>query len=160
TVSTANGDALSLTFKPLMRIDGFDALSYQAGGVVTVNGGNFLATGVNPTAKLGALLVVPGSVTATSFQFTVPDNGLTASVSATNANGTATGPATLKVRPTISGDPAPNEGKAGDHIVLTGKTFTGTTSVKFGDNIQAAAFVVGVAGTTLNVTVPNNATTG
>jgi hypothetical protein len=66
----------------------------------------------------------------------------------------------LKVRPTISGDPAPNEGKAGDHILLSGKTFTGTTSVKFGDNVQAAAFTVGVGGTSLNVTVPNNATSG
>jgi hypothetical protein len=64
------------------------------------------------------------------------------------------------VRPTISGDPAPNEAKAGDHIILTGKTFTGTTSVKFGDNVQAAAFTIGIGGTTLNVTVPNNATTG
>src|SRR5207249_3104433 len=83
-----------------------------------------------------------------------------ASVSATNANGTANSPTTLKVRPTITGDPAPNEAKAGDHIVLSGKTFTGTTSVKFGNNTQAAAFIVGVGGTSLNVTVPNNATIG
>src|SRR5439155_6818159 len=39
-------------------------------------------------------------------------------------------------------------------------TFTGTTSVKFGNNTQPAPFTVGVGGTSLNVTVPNNATTG
>jgi IPT/TIG domain len=161
TVTTANGDAVSLaSFKALMKITGFDAANYLAGDTVTVNGSNFLGAGVNPTVKLGTLAVTPGSVTDTSFQFTVPDNGLTATVSATNANGTANSPTTLKVRPTITGDPAPNEAKAGDHIVLTGKTFTGTTSVKFGNNTQAAAFTIGVGGTTLNVTVPNNATIG
>src|SRR5207249_8078672 len=161
TVSTANGDATSLAvFKPLLKITSFGAATYQAGDVVTVNGSNFLATGVDPTAKLGLVAVSAGSVTDTSFQFTVPDNGLTASVSATNANGTANSPTALKVRPTITGDPAPNEAKAGDHIILTGKTFTGTTSVKFGNNTQAAAFTVGAGGTSLNVTVPNNATSG
>jgi hypothetical protein len=161
TVTTADGSSASVaSFKPLLKITGFGAVNYQAGNVVTVNGSNFLGTGVDPTAKLGLVSVVPGSVTATSFQFTIPDNGITASVTATNANGTATSPATLKVRPTITGDPAPNEAKAGDHIILTGKTFTGTTSVKFGNNTQPAPFLVGGGGTTLNVTVPNNATTG
>jgi Lamin Tail Domain/IPT/TIG domain len=161
TVTTVNGDATSVaSFKPLMKIGSFGASSYQAGELVTVNGWNFLATGANPTAKLGSIAVVPSSVTATSFQFTIPDNALTASVSATNANGTATSPLTLKVRPTIIGNPAPNEGMAGDHIVLTGKTFTGTTSVKFGNNTQAAPFTIGAGGTTLNVTVPTNATIG
>src|SRR5205823_2826645 len=160
-VSTANGDAVSVAlFKPLMKITGFDAATYQAGDTVTVSGRNFLATGSNPTAKLGTLVVTPGSVTDTSFQFTVPDNALTATVSATNGNGTANSPATLKVRPTISGDPAPNEAKAGDHVVISGKTFTGTSSVKFGNNTQAAPFTIGAGGTSLNVTVPNNATSG
>src|SRR5439155_5078473 len=69
------------------------------------------------------------------------------------------GPGALKVRPTIPGDPAPNEGKAGNHIVLTGKTFTGTTSVKFNATVLAA-FTVGIGGTTLNVTVPAAAVDG
>src|SRR5205823_14348281 len=120
TVSTANGDAVSVaSFKPLMRITGFGAANYQAGDTVTVNGMNFLATGSDPTAKLGALAVTPGSVTDTSLQFTIPDTGLTATVSATNTNGTANSPTTLKVRSTITGDPAPNEAKAGDHIVIS-----------------------------------------
>src|SRR5439155_7687646 len=69
------------------------------------------------------------------------------------------GPGALKVRPTIPGYPAPNEGKAGNHIVLTGKTFTGTTSVKFNATVLAA-FTVGIGGTTLNVTVPAAAVDG
>jgi hypothetical protein len=160
TVTTADGSSASVApFNPLMKITGFGAVNYRAGELVTVNGFNFLATGADPTAKLGAVVVVPGSVTSTSFQFTVPDNGLTATVSATNANGTANSPTTLKVRPRIDGDPVPNEGKAGDHIVLTGKTFTGTTSVKFNGTV-VAPFTVAVGGASLNVTVPNAAVDG
>src|SRR5439155_6102700 len=60
TVSTANGDATSVAvFKPLPKITGFGAATYRAGDTVTVNGSNFLATGVDPTAKLGLLAVSP-----------------------------------------------------------------------------------------------------
>jgi len=161
TVTSAHGDSVSIaSFKPLMKITGFDAANYQVGNTVTVNGTNFLATGFAPTAKLGSLVVTVGSVTDTSFQFMIPDNGLTSSVVATNANGSATSPTKVNVRPTITGDPVPNDGVTGTHIVLSGKTFTGTTSVKFGDNAQAAPFTIGAGGTTLTVTVPTSATTG
>src|SRR5205823_3555417 len=147
TVTTAHNSPSSVaSFKPLLKILGFDAANYQVGDTVTVNGSNFLATGTNPTAKLGVNPVAVSSVTDTSFQFTLADTALTASASATNSNGTSTGPSTLKVRPTITGDPAPNEAAAGAHFVITGKTFTGTSSVKFNGTV-AASFVVGLGGT-------------
>src|SRR5947209_11851705 len=90
------------------------------------------------------------------IQFTIPDNGLTAAVSATNTNGTATSPATLKVRPTV--DPLyPYEGYVGAVIPVTGKTFVGVTSVKVGG--VPAAFVV-LSPTLMKVTVPLAAVTG
>ncbi|TMK72893.1 MAG: hypothetical protein E6G50_02970, partial [Actinobacteria bacterium] len=159
TVHTAGGDSTSAAiFKPLMKIIQFDQTNYRAGDTVTVAGSSFLATGSDPTAKLGTTVLAVGSVTDTSFQFVVPDNGLTGSVAATNANGTTMSPSTLKVRPTITGDPAPIEAAAGTHITLNGKTFTGTTSVKF--NSVVAGFVVGIGGTSLNVTVPASAVDG
>ena len=137
TVTTADGSSASVaSFRPVPKITGFDAATYLAGDTVMVSGSSFTANGAL-TAKLGALAVSPGSVSATSFQFTIPDTGLTATVSATNLDGNANSPTTLKVRPTISGDPAPNDGVAGAHIVLAGKTFTGTTSVKFNGTVAA-----------------------
>src|SRR5262249_1594830 len=110
TVHTAGGDSTSVaSFKPLTKILSFDKANYQVGGTVTVNGSNFLATGLNPTVKVGTNIVMPTLVTDTSIQLTIPANAVTAAVSAANTNGTATSPTTLKIRPTITGDPAPNE---------------------------------------------------
>ena len=153
TVHMPDGDALTTaTFKPLPRITSVDQGTYLAGDTVT--GTNLQVAGPS-TAKLGAAAVTPTAITPTSFQFQVPDSGVTGAVSFKDAAGTTTSSANLvHVLPTIIGDPVPNNGKAGDHIVLTGKTFTGTTSVKFGTDTHAAAFVVSNGGQTLTVTVP------
>src|SRR5439155_14163000 len=140
------------------KITGFDAATYLAGDTVMVSGSSFTANGAL-TGRAHVFTASTCPVCVTSFEFTVPDNGLTATVSATNLDGTANSPTTLKVRPTISGDPAPNDGVAGAHIVLAGKTFTGTTSVKFNGTV-AAPFSVGAGGTSLNVTVPSGAVDG
>jgi hypothetical protein len=145
-------------FKPLLKITGFDAANYQAGDIVTVNGTNFLANGL-PTARLGANPVAVLSPTDTSFQFVVPDNGLTALVTVANGNGTAASPTTLKVRPTITSGPLPNEAAAATHLTITGKTFTGTTSVKFNGTVPAP-FTVRTGGTSLDVTVPTTGQSG
>jgi hypothetical protein len=146
-------------FKPLPKLAGFVGEPALAGDVITVNGSN-LTAGSTLTARLGTVAVGVDSLAATSFQVTVPDTATTGFVSVANANGTATSSAVLHVKPTISGDPVPSEAAAGAHVVLTGKTFTGTSAVRFGDNTEPAVFVVGVGGTTLTVTVPPNATTG
>jgi IPT/TIG domain len=160
TVHTAGGDSTSVAmFKAMPKILGFDHATYQAGDTVIVNGSNFLGTNLDPTVKVGTNIVVPSLVTDTSFQLTIPDNAVTAPVTATNANGTTTSPTTVKVRPTITGDPAPNEAAAATHVILSGKTFQGTTSVKFNGTVTAP-FTVGVGGTSLNVTVPAAAVDG
>jgi subtilisin family serine protease len=144
-------------FKPLPKIVGFQDEPTAAGLQVTVNGSNFTA-GASPVAKLGAVVVGLDSIDATSFKFTVPDNGLTGAVAFTNANGAATSPVVVHVKPTI-GSLSSSEEAAGAHIVINGKTFTGTSAVKFFNNVPAA-FTVGVGGTSLNVTVPAAAATG
>jgi hypothetical protein len=147
-------------FKPTMKISGFDQPNYQVGNVVTVNGSNFTANGPITAAKVGVVSVAPVSnVTPTSFQVTLPDNAVTGAMSATNGNGTvSSSPATVKVRPTVTGDPSPTHGPAGTPVTFNGKTFIGTTSVKF--NGAAATFTVGPGGTSIKAMVPAAATTG
>src|SRR5205085_896857 len=158
-VTTPHNTPISAAiFKPLLKVLSFDQASYQAGHTVTVNGTNFLGNGV-PTAKLGATPLVLGTETDMTLQFVVPDNGLTSSLSVTGGNGTSIGPTPLKIRPTITSGPLPNEAAAGTHVTITGKTFTGTTAVKF-NQVVASAFVVGVGGTSLDVTVPPGAQSG
>ena len=162
TLHTANGVVLDTTpkvFKPLPRIVSFDKSTYEAGCTVTVTGTNLSVAGP-VSGKLGSVAITPTSVTPTSFQFVVPDAAVTGTVSFTDAAGTTISTAKVNVVPTISGDPVPNDGVAAGHIVLTGKTFTGTTSVKFGADTHGALFVVSNAGQTLTVTVPTTAVSG
>src|SRR5206468_8451338 len=91
-----------------------------------------------------------------SVQAIVPDAGLTGPVSVTTVDGTATSPTTLRIRPRI--DSSVDHGKAGDHMTLFGKTFKGTTSVKFGT--AAAPFTVAPDGLSLTYIVPANAVSG
>jgi hypothetical protein len=145
------------SFKPSPRIVGITGDPAQAGTTVTVAGTDLTASGAL-TAKLGTLAVTPMSVTATGFQFVVPVAAATGALSVKNGNGTAA-PVTVHVRPTISGDPTPNESYVGQTIVLSGETFTGTTSVKFGGNSEPAKFTV-VSPTSLRATIPAAATSG
>src|SRR5436190_1324405 len=162
TVSTTDGDAISsLVFKPTMKITSVDRPNYQAGGHVIVTGSNFLANGAL-TGKVGVVSVVinPLSTTATSFEFDVPANAVTGTLSATILNGTVLGAASgVKVRPRIDTGPTPNHAGATGHVVFTGATFTGTTSVKF-NNIAPGTFTIGAGGTSLTVTVPAAAVDG
>ena len=145
-----------------MRVTGFDHLFYHAGDTVTVTGTNLLATGSNPTAKLGLLPLVPSSVTDTSLQLALPLSApyaLTGAITLANTNGsTSSTPQTIKIRAHV--DLFPNAATTGTHIVIQGNTFTGTTSVKFGNNTVPGAFTIGLGGLSLNVTVPAGATTG
>jgi hypothetical protein len=162
-ITTSNGVVGLPTpkpFKPLPRITSFDKSRYEAGCTVTVTGTNLFVSGPAATGKLGSVPITPTSVTPTSFTFVIPDVAVTGTVSFTDAAGTTVSTGKVNVVPTISGDPAPNDGVAADHIVLTGKTFTGTTSVKFGADTHGAPFVVSNAGQTLTVTVPTTAVSG
>ena len=163
TVRMPDGDAPTTpTFKPLPRITSVDQPGYQVGSgttVVTVTGTNLQVAG-STTAKLGSVSVTPAGIGPTGFHFTLPANAVTGAITYTDAAGTTTSAANLvKVLPTI--DPlATTNGTVGAHITLTGKTFTGTVSVKFGSDTHAAPFTVGTGGTSLAVTVPSTAASG
>ena len=149
-------------FKAQPRIT-IDASSHRVGDVVSIPGTNLTDTTV---VKVGALALSPGNwsvVDATHLELTIPDSALTGAVSVTTAQGaviegTTTSSTPLKIAPTINAlDGTNDHGKAGDHIVLGGKTFTGTTSVTFASSTATrvpAAFVAGAGGLSLNVTVP------
>jgi large repetitive protein len=157
TVTTAAGTSAPsvAVFKPLAKISGSSGEPAQVGDTVTVNGYDFTATGATPTVKLGTLALTPGSPTATSFTVTIPDGALTGTLTVTNANGTASSPTPLHVKPTISGGPTPSQGPAGTVVTLTGNTFTGTSHVTIG-GVTALAIV---DSHTLQVTVPAAALT-
>ena len=144
TVHTGNGASASTAsaFKPLPRIVAYDHPTYSAGDTVTVIGTNLLVAGP-VSGKLGALTITPTSVTATSFQFVVPNAAVSAVVSYTDAAGSTASTGKVLVVPTITGDPAPNHATVGTRLTITGKTFSGTTSVKFGADTHAATFSVG-----------------
>jgi hypothetical protein len=122
---------------------------------VTVNGYDFLATGVTPTVKLGSLTLIAGSPSATSFTVTVPDGALTGLLTVGNANGTTS--ATLHVKPMISSGPSPTHGPAGTVVTLTGAAFTGTSHVTVG-GVTALFGIVNYHD--LHVTIPAAAVTG
>ena len=157
TVTTGAGTSLPSTavFKPLPKVTSVTGDPAQVGDTVTVNGYDLTANAAMPTVKLGATVLSPGSVGATSFTVTVPDGVVTGSLSVGNGNGTAT--ATLHVRPTISGAPSPSDGVAGTVVTLTGNTFTGTSHVTVG-GVTAGYSVVNSH--QLRVTVPTAAVTG
>src|SRR5207249_8331594 len=78
TVSTANGDATSLAvFKPLLRSEERRVGKEWGGRGGPEHGRKYVATGVDPTAKLGRVAVTPGPVTGTRFELPVPAKRLT-----------------------------------------------------------------------------------
>jgi hypothetical protein len=163
-VNTPRASASTAVFKPLPKITSFSANPVHAGDLLTIIGTNLEPDGSTiPTVKLGALTMSPGAInTQTSTQVFVPDAGLTGTVALATVTGSTTAPTTLKVAPTISGGPTPNEGIAGDSVTLTGNTFTGATSVKFSNGVAAPFTLAGTLGSTQTLTfhVPATAATG
>jgi hypothetical protein len=134
TVNTPRATASTATgFKPLAKIGGFGANPVQAGDSLLISGSNFLPTGTTPTVKIGTAMVPVAAASPTSLQVVVPDAGLPGPVTVTTPDGTTTSPLRLNVSPTINNLSISN-GVAGTPVTLTGKTFSGTTSVKFANN--------------------------
>ncbi|MFL5910879.1 MAG: IPT/TIG domain-containing protein [Gaiellaceae bacterium] len=145
------------SFSPLPSIAGFAQPAYKPGQVATVNGANFTANGSVSVTVNGVTACSACSATATTVSFTVP-NTVTGMVTVTNGDGSATSSSPLLIVPRI--DSVRGTASPGSHVLLTGAAFMGTTSVAFGNNTEHATFLVGAGGTTLDVIVPANATTG
>jgi IPT/TIG domain len=156
TVYTHSGaDDVTSTgsFSPLPTISGFGSASYKPGDTATVNGANFTAGSVSVSMN-GSVVCSSCSATATAVHFKVP-NAVSGPVTVSNADGSVTSSAALLIVPRID-----RMSGSGSRIVLSGAGFTGTSSVAFGGGTERAQFSVGSNGTTLQVTVPANATTG
>jgi hypothetical protein len=130
--------------------------------VVIATGTNLRALTGTPTVKVGATSVPPGQVggTATALTFTVPLGAVTAKVSVTTVDGTATSPGNLTVtQPPRATGFSPNPAPVGTVLTITGTNLLGVTFVTF----SGAGLVAPLAPpttTSLKVTVPPDAVTG
>ena len=158
TVTSPTGSATSsASFKPLARVT-VPSTPVQAGDTVALSGSNLADV---TAVKIGALSLSPGAggftvVSPTELDLFIPDAATTGAVSLTTPAGTSTSTTPLKIRPTIAEPFGPDHGFTGTILMLSGKTFTGTTSVKVGGVPAAFALVTGQ----LRVTVPAAAVTG
>lgn len=162
TIYTPNIDPAGITsvgsFKPKPRITSFDAASYQAGNLVTAHGTNLTEIG-SFSGLLGSVALTDLSVVdATTMTFTIPANAKTGAITFTNAAGTTTSTALVKIRPTIDSF-APLDDRTGKTVTLSGKTFNGTTAVAFG-GVASPSFAVSNGGTTLTAVIPTAAVDG
>jgi uncharacterized repeat protein (TIGR03803 family) len=89
---------------------------------------------------------------------TVPDGAATGFITVTTPSGMLTSNKKFQVRPTITSF-SPTSGAAGATVTITGDSFTGTTKVKFSNNVKATSVTVN-SDKKLTVVVPSGATTG
>src|SRR5439155_18244001 len=90
-----------------------------------------------------------------AIQTHVPAGALSGAVTVVTPGGTSIGPV-FKVLPTIDEPFTPDHGFTGTVVTLTGKSFSGTTSVKVGGVAAPFSLLAGA----LKVTVPAAAVTG
>ena len=159
TVTTDSGGATTIVkaFKVTPGITAFDT-PVRAGDTVAVDGHNLDEV---TAAKLGSTPVVWSPTSPTHATFVVPDAAVTGKITLTSLAGTFTTATVLGVRPTIASPPSPASGVVGTVVTLSGKTFGGTSSVKFAGwtGPVSASFTV-LGPTTLRTKVPSAAITG
>ena len=168
-VSVANdgGTATSSgTFKVTPKITPWPIPSVQVGltpTTVSIDGTNLLNdNGTQGVLKLGSTTqTLTGTPTSEHLEFTLPDV-VSNKLSITVNGSTYTTPTNLLIRPTIA-DVTPSATQ-GATVTLHGKTFTGTSSVKFTgfapvSPASASSFKV-VNASTLTAVVPSGAISG
>jgi hypothetical protein len=147
------------------RIDDFTPNQVVGGSddPVTVNGTNLRAATGEPTVKVGTTPVPAGliqSSTPTKLVFKVPLGAVTAKITVTTVDGTATSAESLTV---IQGPRAnsfsPNPAPVGTLLTITGANLLGVTNVTFSGGVTVPPDQV-VSATTLKVTVPTGALAG
>ena len=158
TVVTPDGQSVSpadfLVIRP-PTVGSFSPAAGAVGATVTVNGTNLAsATAVRFNGVPVDRRVV---LSNNALRVTVPLGATTGLVSVTNAAGSANSSATFKVLPAIS-DVSPSSGFVGDTVTITGTSFTGLVSVKFGS--VGASLSSPPTDEQVVVTVPTGAVTG
>jgi len=149
------------SFTPLPSLTSIDPSAGQADGLVIVNGANLEPTGDAPTVTIGTHSITPAIASSATLLLTLPDDAITGqALTVTTPNGTAS--LKLKVKPSITDVPFPAQGVAGTEVVITGKTFTGTTKVAFAGGASVPFTLAGALGSdqTLTFKVPATAKSG
>ncbi len=138
-------------------ITGFSPPTGSAGAVVTISGTHF--TGANFVRFNG--VSAAGSISIVNdfqIQATAPSGVTTGPISVERTGvGTNTTSTNFFVPPSIT-SLSTNSGIVGSSLVITGKNFTGASSVKFFNNVSAP-FTVN-SNTQITTAVPTNAVTG
>jgi len=146
---------------PIPAIESFSPASGAIGTLVTINGTNFSTTASENIVKFGTIDAIVSSATEGQLQVTVPVNAVTAVISVTVGDRTATSSGQFVVTP----PPAitsftPKQGPGGTLVTITGSNFSTIVTdnaVKFG---TVNALINSASATELKVTVPENAVTG
>jgi hypothetical protein len=144
-----SGSASPLNFYGPPVINSVSTNAGAAGALVTVSGVNLLGTtNVSFGGVPARTFTVVNNTQATA---TVPNGVLTGPVSIAGLGGSFTNSALFYGPPSITGV-SPDSGLPGDKITISGRNFTGVSSVKFGS--FAASFLLENGGT-IQATVPS-----
>jgi len=154
---TVSSGAKVFTVIKAPTISSISPLLGTVGTTVTIFGAN-LGT-VTLVKFTGANPVAPISKTATSLKVNVPVNATTGKVMVTNPAGTFLSTAIFKVMPKITAF-TPISALPGESITITGVSFTGVTSVKFGTVVVSPTDFRVDSDTQITVKVPATAVTG
>jgi len=154
TVGSAAPFATAAQLRVVPKVTGYDVNPAREGDAVTIQGSTLDGA---TSVKFGTVSQPTYSVApdGTAISTTVPVGAITGLVTVVTPGGTSIGPS-FRVSPTVDESFAPTHGAAGTHVTITGKTFAGTTSVKFGGVVAAFTRV----GNTITATVPTGALTG
>lgn len=162
SVSSAGTATSATAFKVLPQITGFSPTSAVAGSgtVVVVSGNNLRAGPGNPVVKIGAVTVASlNASSVTEVRFTVPLGAVTAKISVTTLDGTATATSELIViqPPKITGI-TPAAAAVGATLTIAGTNLLGVTDVTFTGPVTVTP--TAVTATSVKAVVPVGALTG
>lgn len=158
-VSTPGGSVTStVPFYLPPRLTSFSPATGPVATTVTLVGTNF--TGVSSVTFAGpAATLIPAAITsvsATQMTVLVPTNAISGVITVTTPGGVIASSETFTVTPRVDAF-TPLLGPVGTTVTVNGRSFTGTTSVRF--NGVSAGFS-SVTDTQLVAVVPAGATTG
>lgn len=161
-VTNASGSATSSTsfvVQAAPSITSFAPNQGAAGTPVTITGTGFTGT---TSVKFGTKAAVFNVDSSSQISATAPTGVVTGAISVTNGAGTATSTDSFMVLPlpTITSfSPSSGSATAPTSVTVTGKNFTGATSVSFNGVPQSSVSVNG-AGTAVTAAVPDGASSG
>jgi large repetitive protein len=156
TVTTFTGKMLSdRSFLVVPQAKSFSPTSGVVGTSVTITGVSLTQTS---SVNIGGKAATFSVVSDTQVTATVPAGAKTGKgIIVTTAGGIATTATKLVIAPSVKTF-SPTSGPVGTSVVITGNSFTGTTSVTFG-GIAATSFQA-IGDTEVDALVPTGAVTG